>query len=462
MASPPVLSVSSSGGSVPTSVDIKRYESLRLKFAAKFGTEAMCVARAPGRVNLIGEHIDYSGYAVLPMAISQDVLIAIAPRQDSSIVLSNILPEYEDRTYGGLDIDNTVYDWGNYILCGIKGVLEQAQSAQARGLSLLIDGVVPRGSGLSSSSAMVCCAALATAHACGITMSKSAFAELCVKSERYVGLESGGMDQSISFLAEEGSAKLIEFNPIRATPVALPRGGVFVIANSLVTSNKYVSAGSCYNKRVVECRLAAQVIGTKLSVPNLKVIRTLGQLQAQLQVPLKGMASLVEEHLHPAPYSKEELAQVLGLSMADLDTSLLSPTTVEQESFNLYSRARHVYAEAALVDAFQVAHTLEDLGALMNASHTSCAADFECSCPELDELTTLARASGAYGARLTGAGWGGCTVSLIAEDRVEAYLTALRVGYYASRVQSPEEKEVPESSYLFATTPGAGALVLVP
>ena len=160
----------------------------------------------------------------------------------------------------------------------MQGLQEHAKlETNLKGMDCMMEGTVPPSSGLSSSSAFVCCAALATAHVNGISMSKVDFATLCARSERYVGTEGGGlalcisdlvlhahaacsppflpfflacsMDQSISFLAEPGKAKLIEFNPIRASDCPLPEGAVFVIANSLVEASKYVTAGSCYNKR---------------------------------------------------------------------------------------------------------------------------------------------------------------------------------------------------------------------
>ena len=208
-----------------------------------------------------------------------------------------------------------MFDWGNYVLCGIKGVLDLAggHDQATPGFDLVVDGRVPQGAGLSSSSSLVCCSALAVA-ACGKAVpGRLALAELCARSERYVGTEGGGMDQAAAFLSTAGAAKLIAFHPLRASPVPLPPRTVVVVANSLVAAHKYVTAGSCFNKRVAECRLAARVIAHKtLSKDAAAQIRTLGQLQLALGVSVAAMAGIVDEHLRPGAYLQEELCAALG------------------------------------------------------------------------------------------------------------------------------------------------------
>lgn len=309
-------------------------------------------------------------------------------------------------------------------------MLEHTSETQPPGLCLLLDGSVPRGAGLSSSSAVVCCAALATAQALGKLDTRQHMAELCARCERYVGTEGGGMDQATSFLGEEGCAKFIEFAPVRATTVQLPSGGVFVIANSLVAAHKYVTAGSCYNKRVVECRLAARLMAHLSGLAAAAEIRTLGQLQAALGKTLPEMLSVIDLHLHPDPYSQAELAALLKISLADLESTLLSVTTVSQASFSLSQRARHVYLEAHHVLQFKAATTLLELGQLMDASHASCRDNYECSCMELDRLTVICRRHGALGSRLTGAGWGGCVVSLVPEATLGRFMDGVKADYY--------------------------------
>ncbi len=131
----------------------------------------------------------------------------------------------------------------------------------AVGMDCMVDGRVPPRAGLSSSSALVVSAAICTMHANDIDLSRQALADLCAKAERFIGTQGGGMDQAIEILANRGAAKLIEFNPLVATDVALPDGAVFVVANSLAECNK--AEGADYNARVAECRMAAKVASQK-------------------------------------------------------------------------------------------------------------------------------------------------------------------------------------------------------
>eukprot|EP00049_Salpingoeca_infusionum_P019048 m.359901 g.359901 ORF g.359901 m.359901 type:complete len:457 (+) comp18808_c0_seq1:152-1522(+) len=455
MATTPVLNLAESP---LTSATKSRVSSLVAKFEETFGTKPTFVARAPGRVNLIGEHIDYSGYAVLPMAIEQDFLIAVSTNDSNKLNVANVNPKFTSCEMDAwpIDIDSSSHNWINYFLAGYKGLLEQSGVEAPTGMNAMVDGVVPPGSGLSSSSAFVVCAALAAAFANKKMIPKADLATLCAKAEHYVGTEGGGMDQSISIMAEKGTAKLIQFNPIRATDVALPEGGIFVVSNSCVEAHKYVSAGSCFNKRVVECRAAAQVLAKALKLDNASSFVRLGAVQEAAGVPLEGMEAIVNQHLREGAYTQQEIADILGLSLAELATKVLSPSTVDQQDFYLKMRAQHVYSEASRVWAFKAASTLEEMGNLMNGSHNSCSALYECSCPELDRLTQICRDAGAYGSRLTGAGWGGCAVSLVPQDKVEGFLAKVSAEYYTT----PELKEKVATN-LFATGAGPGALVIV-
>ena len=440
----------------------QRYERLVTTFESKYTCKPQFFARAPGRVNIIGEHVDYSGYAVLPMALEQDLTIACKVNDRNEIRLVNVdSSKYEDYTCSVSDFTIDGHKWYNYFLCGFKGMVESVCIQNPVGMDMIIDGNIPPSSGLSSSSAFVCCAALATAFANKIELPmKRDLAELCAKCERYIGTEGGGMDQAISFLGEQGKALMIEFDPIHPTEVQLPDGMVFIISNSLVEAEK-AAADSCFNVRVAECRLAAQVIAKKKG-KEWKTTRKLLALQESLGLQLSEMSAVVSECLHTEQYSRDELCKILEVSPDELQTESLNEKTTNVNQFNLHDRAKHVYEESNRVYLFaETANsasdraTAEKLGKLMDESHASCKDLYECSCQELDELVSLLKSSGAIGARLTGAGWGGCAVSLVPEKDLQQFLDKVHTGYY-------DNKPAASASLgynLFATKPGPGAAI---
>uniref|UniRef100_A0A8C2HUE7 Galactokinase 2 n=1 Tax=Cyprinus carpio TaxID=7962 RepID=A0A8C2HUE7_CYPCA len=439
-----------------------RLQKLKEAFHGKYGQEPLFFACAPGRVNLIGEHIDYCGYAVLPMAIEQNIVAAVSVSDSKTIQLANTEPKYKDFSVSvdGLSIDRENPQWHYYFLCGVRGIQEHLSLSSLAGMCCMVDGTIPASSGLSSSSALVCCAGLVTMEACQKALSKVTLAETCAKCERYIGTEGGGMDQSISFLAEEGTAKLIEFNPLRATDVRLPDGAVFVIANCCVEMNK--AASSHFNTRVVECRIATKMLAKARGLDWSRLLK-LGDLQKELQVSLEQMLELVEELLHPEPYSREEICKTLGISAEQLCEDILSANTQHATDFKLYQRARHVYGEAARVLQFKAvcdsspADAVAQLGDLMNRSHASCRDLYECSCPELDQLVDICLQAGAVGSRLTGAGWGGCTVSMVPGERIDCFLQTVREHYYAPDAR----RSALEKQSLFVTRPGGGAAIFI-
>ncbi|XP_045156365.2 N-acetylgalactosamine kinase-like [Mercenaria mercenaria] len=445
-----------------TKIDQERYSKIKEKFVKKYNCEPQFYARAPGRVNLIGEHIDYCGYGVLPMAIEQDVVIAVCATSDSKLSLSNTHEKYCDFecSVGEFEIDKSQPDWHNYVLCGVKGMTEFLTLTNPVGMQCVVDGCVPSSAGLSSSSALVCCAALATMQANNQSRSKREVADMCASCERYIGTQGGGMDQAISFMARPGTAKKIDFNPLREEDVCLPEGVAFVISNSCVEKNK--AATSDFNTRVVECRLAMQVIAKSEGL-TWRECKNLADLQNKLKLRLQDMDDLVQKHLHKEKYTKKEVCEILGVSAEELAETSLSANTLHVESFCLYQRARHVYSEALRVEEFQQvckdvpSDAAIKLGKLMNQSHESCSKWYECSCTQLDDLVNLCIQSGAIGSRLTGAGWGGCAVSMVPSPQLTQFLEKVKDGYYMARKL---ESVVIEA--LFATQPGDGAAIYLP
>lgn len=294
-------------------------------------------------------------------------------------------------------------------------------------------------------------------------------------------LTSSSMDQSASVFSERGSALLVSFTPsLSARPVYFPKTNpelCFLVAQSFVTSNKQETGPIHYNLRVVECSLAAAYLNAKLCPPGTELPRDAGPLGVSLrgfhlnyfggdtEKPMpEQLAELIDltktTLTQEEGYTIEEIAAAAGTPAADVRARFLSsfPVRVPGGRFKLRQRALHVFTEAQRV--LQFLALLEDparhpdpssaaaseeysrrLGALLNATQDSCRDVYECSCAEIDELCAVARAAGSYGSRLTGAGWGGCSVHLVAEDRVADVRGALLAKYYARRGLSQEQLE---------------------
>ncbi|RYP54314.1 hypothetical protein DL768_000888 [Monosporascus sp. mg162] len=466
-----------------------RWNSLLDKFQATYGTPAQFISRSPGRVNIIGEHIDYSLYSVLPMGMTADVILAVstelAPSGDGTykIKLANAedkrFPTREfDLPFSEVEIDATKHDWTNYFKCGLRGALgllrkKHGAGFKPRSMQVLVDGTVPAGGGLSSSAAFVSASALAVMVANRETnVDKKDLTEVAIVSERAVGVNSGGMDQSASIFSERGSALLVSFTPsLSARPVFFPKTNPelsFLVAQSFVTSNKQETGPVHYNLRVVECSMAAAYMNAKLCSPGTELPKDAGPLgvsirgfhqnyfkDTQKSIPeqLTELIELTKSTLtQERGYTLEEVAAGIGASVDDVKARFMSSFPVRGERFKLRQRALHVFSEALRVLRFL--SLLEDpsqrpsrssdgdtteeynarLGGLMNETQDSCRELYECSCPENDEICAIAREAGSYGSRQTGAGWGGCTVHLVSEDNIDRVRKALMDKYY-SRLQ---------------------------
>lgn len=471
----------------------KRIDELRSVFAARYNKEPEFFVRVPGRVNLIGEHIDYCGFSVCPMAIEQDILVAVGSNSDRELHLTNMENQYEDYT---CEISNFKIDvsagaggpcWYKYFLCGVQGVSETLLSrngvsgdpeASLEGMDVAVSGNVPQSAGLSSSSALVSSAVLATSFRNKLPICRTTLADLSAECEKYIGTQGGGMDQAIAFLASEGCAKLIQFNPLRAKDVELPPGAVFVIAHSMAELNK-ASTGD-FNCRVVECRLASQILAKKHGLPWRK-LQKLGDLQQALGLSLQSICETVDKDLHPESYSKEEVCRELELSLEELDEVSLTPNTRDIQDFKLHQRAAHVFQEAlrvhrfyevckasaetvdscgdAEIDAETDDKVLSSLGDLMTASHESLRDLYECSHPGLDRLVELSKGL-AYGMRLTGAGWGGCAVALVPQGKVDEFIATLKEKFYRNVAEVNQESDQIDR-FVFATAPKVGATVIL-
>ncbi|MCJ1465570.1 galactokinase [Pseudocyphellaria aurata] len=466
------------------------------------------VARSPGRVNIIGEHIDYSLYEVLPMAIAADVLIAvshspqIASDQGANISIANIDPkkfpsaDFVVPNNGDVEIDASTHDWTNYFKAGLRGAIgflrKDFPDFSPSKMQILVDGNVPAGGGLSSSAAFVCASALAVLRSNQVEhVSKKELVELAIVSERAVGVNSGGMDQAASVFSIKGDALSVSFSPkLHAEAVAFPNLDppiTFMIAQSFVAADKHVTAPECYNLRVVECSLAADVMAAalKLNLPGdaSPLKRSLRGLQTAYfnaigedvapKEQLQKMLALVREVLPKTQgYTLEDIASLLSLPASTLWKNITAEFPIRASRFRLAERATHVFSEALRVLEFKsllrqyphqqtpsepTSNLLTRLGALMNSTQSSCRDDYDCSCPELDHLCAIARDAGAYGSRLTGAGWGGCSVHLVPKDRVDAVRAAWVERYYRVREPGISAERLKEAVVI--SEPGPGSMM---
>jgi galactokinase len=350
-------------------------EEVSADFARHHGSAPDVVVRAPGRVNLIGEHTDYNDGYVFPAAIDRGTYVAARPRQDSSVRV--VAADLDDRDEFSLDhIDHSIgHGWSEYV----RGVALGLQEAGHRlpGADLLIRSNLPRGSGLSSSAALE----VATAHTfCvlgGVEISGKELALLGQRAENsFVGVQCGIMDQFVVALGRADHALLIDCRDLEYRAVSLPPEVKIVVCDSRIERSL---SNSGFNQRRAECQEAVRLL--KQWYPAARSLRDLSVDQFR-------------EHEQAIP----------------------DPVR---------ARARHVTTEnqrtlegAAALEAGDVS----TFGRLMDESHRSLRDDYEVSLPEIDVLTEAARnVDGCFGSRLTGAGFGGCTVSLVDEPAVAQF-----------------------------------------
>ena len=447
------------------SSELDRAASMARGLRAVAGPDGRLFAvRAPGRVNLIGEHTDYSGLPVLPVAIDRSTIIVAVATLSDEVSLRN-----ENRSYPNRDFKlernippYAIGDWANYVKAAVQGVTDNfvnrgTEMTRLRGARLVIDGRVPTGAGLSSSAALTVASALAFMATNGLALPPIETAALVARSEWYVGTMAGGMDQAASLLGQRDHALFIEFNPLRARAVKMPADATLVVADSREEADKSGNVRAEYNRRVVECGLAARFLARALRLDG---VRGLGDVAKGA----KGWnaADLIATLAKTAPARVNsdlvEAASRLGLSSEALAREMLgdgdSRVTLDgRRPLEILKRARHVFSETERV--LQAVRALEagrlgEMGALMNQSHRSLAEDFDCSTSRLDRMASCARRAGALGARLTGAGFGGSIVALCHADAAQRVIAALDREYYSSR-------QIPPKSARAVLHAGAGA-----
>jgi galactokinase len=374
-------------------------------FKKVFGAAPEVVVRAPGRVNLIGEHTDYNDGFVLPAAIDRYIAFAGRQRPDRKVRVHSI--DFQDSVEFSLDDiqKDAAHPWSNY-LRGVSKFLE-SDGHQLAGADLVFGGNVPREAGLSSSAAVEVAATVFWQRLMGLELDPVYVIKLSRKAENeFVGMPCGIMDQFISALGRQDHALFLDCRDLTYRHVPL-RGNVkVVVCNSGV---KRALAQSEYEVRLKQCRQAvAQMATAGLAVKSLRDVEP--------------------PDLESARSALDEL---------------------------LLRRARHVVTEnQRVLEAVKAlaAGDLERLGVLMNASHESLREDYEVSSKELDVLVELAwKQPGTLGARMTGAGFGGCTVNLVRADAVSRFTSMIRERYFQATGHRPE-------IYVCEAAEGAAAL----
>ena len=387
-------------------VDPALVERAMARFVQRFGGDpAPRVAVGPGRVNLIGEHTDYNDGFVLPMAIGRAVVVVFR-RRDDRILRGHSVAFDETKE---VDLDSLAAPGGDDWLSYIAGVAWAFASdgLEAPGLDVVVDGDVPLGAGLSSSAALEMATARALAHAAGLDWDPIRMAKLGQKAENeYVGMNCGIMDQFASAVSREGHAVLLDCRSLETRPVPVPEQATIVVMD---TGARRSLAGSAYNDRRAACERVVAHLETL--DPSVRALRDVG-------------------------------LDLLARAEPDLD-----PTDLK--------RARHVVPEnqrpVLMEGAFQTGD-LARAGELMNDSHASLRDLYEVSCEELDQMTEIARDQpSCFGARMTGAGFGGCAVALVEADSTEAFCETVLSAY-------EERFDLPAA--LYPCRPVAGARIL--
>ncbi len=435
-------------------------------FREKFGRAPSFLASAPGRVNLIGEHTDYNGFPVLPISIPHSIRAAAAPRLDRMIRVCNTdsaFPEHEFLIEEGIPPSPTG-DWSNYIKAAAERLTER-YGADLVGMDVMFEGNIPLSAGLSSSSALVVASAICLLFTNKIDYNAVELAEMMAEGERYVGTQGGGMDQAVCLLGRAGQAVIIDFFPLRYGYADFPREYSVVVAHSRIRAAKTENALVQYNRRPAECRLATAIINSvfKAEPP----LQRLGDLPERLFFTRMDTIEDFVDRAFPHPsYSLEQVAAITGDDAAIVTRKYLmtrrgEPMPEPEDGFQIRRRALHALTEAERVRL--AVQSLEngnapEFGRLMNESHRSCDFNYDISTPELNALVSIMREAGAVGARLTGAGFGGCAIALVHDGLVAKTINEVRSRYFGEYI-SKTHPELSSEDTLFAIKPSDGATV---
>jgi len=370
--------------------------SIARHFEDLYGRKPDVIAEAPGRVNLIGEHIDYSEGFVLPFAIADRTYAAIAARKDGLVRVAS--HQRRERIFS-IDIKDvkpgSKGDWEKYVL----GVIWSLGLNQ--GIDILVDGNVPAGAGLSSSAALECSVAVGLNELFSLNLSAPELARATQKAENdYVGMPCGIMDQSVSLMGKAGSALLLDCRDLTTEPIPFDVASAGLELLIIDTQAHHALVDGGYAQRRADCE---------------SVVAKLG------------------------------LVSLRHLTVNELEEARGQLTEIE------YLRARHAVTEISRVmDAVAAlrASDFKTLGALINGSHQSLRDDYAVSCPELDAAVSASIAAGALGSRMVGGGFGGSAIALVNQKDIEKVKQSVLAEFEAKRFKKPR---------FFTSLPSAGA-----
>jgi len=439
---------------------LKHHNFLFEKIKSTFVPEDnLLFLKAPGRVNLIGEHTDYNMGPVLPCAIDKEIVFCIRPCETQEIKVSNVNHKFDDVGFSfklGIEPFSKGH-WGNYIKAGIKGIIDYLEATSPdkikyfKGFEAVVSSTLPTAAGVSSSSALMVASALSFVSVNKLDLNKQKIAEICAKAEHFVGTAGGGMDQAASLLAKENSFLKIDFNPLRIEQISAPEDIQLVLFHSMEKAEKSGKAQIEYNRRVLECRMGVDLFNRfiqnelKGDYPGINYI---GEIKTDLfNLNNDELDLLVGRFLNDLPdaYSILEFTTVMDLNESELNERyrhilLGAPLKEPADGFKILSRFRHVYSECQRVDNTVKCLRNRDmsvLGELLNQSHDSLSQYYEVSTSEVDKLVNILRENGAFGARIMGAGFGGMVLAYTEASMLEHLIEqAKKLYYHEKRLQN--------------------------
>ena len=403
--------------------------------------------KVPGRINLLGEHLDYNGLPVMPMCIDKYINMQFVSNENNTVYLYNSDPVYSEVLFKHTPklSPGEPGSWENYIKAALQAINVDRNITNPPGMVLHVNGDLPNAMGLSSSTALVIASALAYLDILGMPPrspeERIQLAELLADAEHYVGTQGGGMDQAIILNGIEDHAHRIHFHPLRIEAAPAFSDTVFYVADSLERADKSYGKRDIYNAGPILCRLCCKLLERhferEYSMPV--TINRIAELWSGLLCLTHSEVRECFSSVFPEQgMSLKDCAEKLGIEAGELCDGLLQGLQInDNELLPLFKRMRHQLTEYQRVEkGFDALNSGDAItfGRLMQESHASCRDDYEISTEALDTLTTMALEAGALGARLTGAGFGGAAICLVPLEHVKSFRVQLIDCYYKPRL----------------------------